>query len=163
MAITDFMSATYRYSAIALIALVILGCSDSAVSPEAQLRQTISEAETSIKARDLSASMAFIDAGYQDQNGFELRQLRAMLAGYFLRHKSIFMLTKIENLEIVDEDKAKVLLFAGLAGSPQENAPSLAAWRGDLIRLELKFIQQDDDWLLTQADWRRAGPEDFIH
>ncbi|MES9862432.1 MAG: hypothetical protein ABW157_19275 [Candidatus Thiodiazotropha sp. LLP2] len=157
------MIAIFRKFAIALIVLLIWGCSDDPVSPEVQLRQTISDAESSIKARDLSATMGFVHSGYQDQNGFDLRQLRAMLAGYLLRHKSIFVLTKIEKLEIIEGGEARVLLFAGLAGTPQEQTLTFAEWRGDLMRLDLKFIHQDDEWLLTQADWRRAGPEDFIH
>lgn len=148
---------------ILLLAHGILGCSDDPLSAEEQLRGTIREAESTIQARDLSATLEFVDADYRDNNGFDLRQLRAMLAGYFLRHKSIHILTTIDNIEVREDGYAQVLIYAGLAGSPQDRERSLSQWRGDLLRLELTFLQQDDDWLVSEADWRRATPQDFMH
>ncbi|MCG8487329.1 MAG: hypothetical protein MI756_07660 [Chromatiales bacterium] len=148
---------------ILLLAHGILGCSDDPLSADEQLRSTIREAESYIQARDLSATLEFVHADYRDNNGFDLRQLRAMLAGYFLRHKSIHILTTIDNIEVHENGHAKVLIYAGLAGSPQDRETSLSQWRGDLLRLDLTFLQQDEEWLLSEADWRRATPQDFMH
>jgi hypothetical protein len=156
----------YRACAILLILLLvngIYGCSDDPVSADEQLRNTIREAESFIQARDLAATLEFVHPDYQDNQGFDIRKLRAMLAGYFLRHKSIHLLTSIDSIEVADTGRARVLLYAGMAGSPQERETSLSQWRGDLLRLDLSFLQQDDDWLLRRAEWRRASPQDLIH
>jgi hypothetical protein len=146
---------------IGLSILFIWGCTSDPVTPEERLRQTIAQAEVYLQDRDLSEAMNYVHSDYQDKNGLDIRQLRAMLAGYFIRHQSIYILTRIEQINLSKDDEAQVLLFAGLAGSSQQRSASLSQWRGDLIRLDLRFVLQGDDWLLRQADWRRAGPEDF--
>jgi hypothetical protein len=159
-----FQSDVVKFCIPGLLSLSILfiwGCSDDPATPEEQLRQTIAEAEAYLQDRNLSASMNYVHPDYQDKRGLDIRQLRAMLAGYFIRHQSIYILTRIEQLDLNKDGEAQVLLFAGLAGSPQDRSPSLSHWRGDLIRLDLKFVLQGGEWLLRQADWRRAGPEDF--
>ncbi|MEW8625409.1 MAG: hypothetical protein AB2551_06635 [Candidatus Thiodiazotropha sp.] len=157
------MQRAFSFFFILLLAHGIWGCSDDPVSVDEQLRTTIREAESFIQARDLSATLEFVHADYRDNNGLDLRQLRAMLAGYFLRHKSIHILTTIDNIAVDESGRAKVLLYAGLAGSPQDRETSLSQWRGDLLRLDLTFLQQDEEWLLAEADWRRATPQDFMH
>lgn len=153
----------YLAALIGLLVLFSWGCSNAPETADEQLRQTISEAESSIQAHDLSQAMSYVHPDYQDRHGLDLRQLRAMLAGYFLRHQSLYILSDIEKIEVMQEDEAKVLLFVGVAGSPQQSASSLGQWRGDLLRLDLRFIKQGDEWRVRQADWRRATPEDFIH
>ena len=146
-----------------LLSLLLPGCSEDPANPEEQLRQIIAEAESSLQARELSDAMGYVHPDYQDKHGRDVRQLRALLAGYFLRHKSIHILSRIEQIDFTEDGGARVVLFAGIAGSPQESSPSLDQWRGDLLRLQLSFVQQaEKEWLLRQADWRRAQPEDFM-
>ena len=63
---------------------------------------------------------------------------------------------------VTTHDAAKVLLYAGLAGSAQEAAGPLSGWRGNLLRFELDFRRNaEGDWRLHSADWRLATREDF--
>lgn len=145
-----------------LITLLTAGCSDHPLSPEEQLRSILSEAETYLEARDLSSAMAFVDPAYKDKSGRDFRALKAMLLGYFMRHKSIHIISKIDYVDLQVEHEANVVVFAGLAGSPQEAEMALAHWRGDLLRFQLLFKRSDDDdWRLQMAEWRRATPQDF--
>ncbi|MCU7906422.1 MAG: hypothetical protein KZQ76_11395 [Candidatus Thiodiazotropha sp. (ex Epidulcina cf. delphinae)] len=145
-----------------LMLLLISGCSDRTPTPEERLRALIAEAESHLEARDLSAAMAFVDPAYRDSRGRDIRQLRAMLAGYFLRHGSIHILSGIKHIEIKTASDAQVLIYAGLAGSPEETAKPLSEWRGDLLRLQLRFVSDDGEWRLKEVTWRRVRPEDFI-
>ena len=146
-----------------LLSLLLSGCSEDPANPEERLRQTIAEAEALLQARELSDALDYVHPDYQDKHGRDVRQLRALLTGYFLRHKSIHILSRIEQIDLTEDGGAHVLLFAGLAGSPQEGAVSLDQWRGDLLRLQLDFVQNgEQEWLLRQAGWRRARPDDFI-
>jgi hypothetical protein len=157
------MQRAFSFLSVLLLAQLIWGCSDGPLSADDQLRNTLREAESYIQARDLSSTLGFIHQEYRDNNGHDLPQLRAMLAGYFLRHKSIHILSKIDRIEVEEGGRAKVLLYAGLAGSAEEREASLSQWRGDLLRLNLTFLQQDDDWMLIEAEWRRATTQDFMH
>jgi hypothetical protein len=151
------------YTLFGLLMLSLWGCSDEPANPDEQIRKTIQEAESSIQARNLSETLRYVHPEYRDNRGLDLKQLRRMLAGYFLRHQAIYILTSIEKIEVDEAGEASVRLFAGLAGSAQEQSSNLREWRGDLLRLDLTFILNDDAWLLHHADWRRATPQDFIH
>jgi hypothetical protein len=85
-----------------------------------------------------------------------------MLLGYFMRHKSVHILSKIDQVDLLSDHEAAVVLFAGLAGSPQEAEMTPPQWRGDLLRIELFFkLNDDNEWRLQMAEWRRAAAEDF--
>ncbi|MES9971153.1 MAG: hypothetical protein ABW092_14050 [Candidatus Thiodiazotropha sp.] len=145
-----------------LIMLLVAGCSDDPLTPEEQLRSLLSEAESYLEERDLTSAMAFVDPAYGDKNGRDFRGLKAMLLGYFMRHKSIHIISKIDQIDLRSAHESEVVLFAGLAGSPQEAEMAPAQWRGDLLRLQLLFKRKDGgDWRLQMADWRRATPQDF--
>ncbi|PVV05877.1 MAG: hypothetical protein B6D77_17495 [gamma proteobacterium symbiont of Ctena orbiculata] len=145
-----------------LFTLFVAGCSDRPLSPEEQLRNILSEAESYLEARDLSSAMEFVDPAYEDRSGRDFRALKAMLLSYFMRHKSIHIVSKIDQIDLRAENESEVVLFAGLAGSSQEAVMAPAQWRGDLLRLQLLFKRGDgDDWRLRMAEWRRATPQDF--
>ncbi len=143
------------------VALCLGACDGEPPSAEAQLRALLAAGEAEVEARDLSAVMERIDPAYRDNHQRDWRQLRALLAGYFFRHPSIFVLSRIDSIEIEQPDRARVVLIAGLAGSAQEAAGPLEGWRGNLLRLDLEFKQHEGDWRLIQADWRQARREDF--
>lgn len=151
-----------RLSALLLTIGILVGCSDTPLTPEAQLAGLIDTAELAVEERDLAAVMELVDPQYLDTRQRDWRRLRAMLAGYFLRHPSIYVISKVDRIELLGEREAEVLVFAGLAGSAQEDAGPLTGWRGNLLRLDLVFRRNDDEiWRLHQADWRPATREDF--
>jgi len=144
------------------ILMLLFGCGGEPESPETRLRGLIGEAEAALESRDLARVMEFVDPAYRDEQGRDRAQLRGLLAGYFLRHPSIHILSKIDLLEIRAQDDAFVLAYAGVAGSPQEAEAPLSQWRGRLLRLELDFKRDDEgEWRLRKAAWRSARREDF--
>ncbi|MCU7932256.1 MAG: hypothetical protein KZQ90_15760 [Candidatus Thiodiazotropha sp. (ex Codakia rugifera)] len=145
------------------MSMLIFGCSSEPTDPEQQLRTLITDGEMAIESRDLSAVLEMVDPQYLDKQQRDYHQLRALLAGYFLRHRSIHIISSIEQIEIKAGGIAQVTLYAGLAGSPQEDAMPLSQWRGDLIRLQLNVILSDDEaWLVRGADWHKAHPGDWV-
>jgi hypothetical protein len=123
----------------------------------------IAEGEQRIEERDLFAAMELVDQSYTDDRGNGWAQLRAQLAGYFLRHPSITIISKIDQIRLVEETQAEVVLYAGLAGSAAEASTPLAGWRANLLRFELRFqLSEDDEWRLIHSTWRQAQREDFI-
>ncbi len=149
---------------ITLALLILLtACGGAPDDPEAVLREVIAEGEQRIEERDLFAAMEFVDQRYSDDRGNGWAQLRAQLAGYFLRHPSITIISKIDQVRLVDETQAEVVLYAGLAGSATEASAPLAGWRANLLRFEFRFqLNEDDEWRLIHATWRQAQREDFV-
>lgn len=147
---------------LALALLTLCGCGRAPETPEDQLRQLIQEAEAAVESRHLSDLTVLIDPAYTDAEGRNFYQLRGMIAGYFFRHPSIFVISRVDRIELTGDAAAKVLLYAGLAGSAQEAAGPLSGWRANLLRFELDFRRNAaGDWRLHSADWRPATREDF--
>ncbi|MCU7844722.1 MAG: hypothetical protein KZQ93_12865 [Candidatus Thiodiazotropha sp. (ex Monitilora ramsayi)] len=150
-----------RYFIFVLCIGILAGCSE-AVSPEIALNNLITAGEAAVEARDLAAVMTLVDPDYTDDHDNGWPQLRRLLAGYFLRHPSIHVISKIDRIKLVSEQEAEVLIYAGLAGSAQEASGPLAGWRGNLLRLDLVFhLDDDSEWRLFRAAWRPARREDF--
>lgn len=147
---------------VLLLLGILAGCGDEPVTPEVALTRLIEAGEEAVEVRDLSSAMALVDPEYSDARGNGWPQLRGLLAGYFIRHPSIYVISKIDRIELVSDREADVLVYAGLAGSAQEASGPLTGWRGNLLRLDLGFILNDDgDWLLQRAAWRSARRDDF--
>jgi hypothetical protein len=148
---------------LTLTLLSLSGCSSAPEMPEDQLRQLIQQAETAVESRSLFDVTALIDPAYTDAEGRNFYQLRGLIAGYFFRHPSIFVISRIDRIELSGDNAAKVLLYAGLAGSAQQATGPLSGWRGNLLRFELDFRRNGaDDWRLYSAEWRPATREDFV-
>jgi ketosteroid isomerase-like protein len=152
----------YRPYPLLFSFLLLVGCSDEPQSPEVQLTQLIEAAEQAVEARDLSAVMDYVDQDYRDAGHRDRSQLRGLLAGYFMRHPSIYVVSKIDRIDLPSQGEAKVVIFAGLAASAKAAAGPLTGWRGNLLRLDLGFrFNSDGEWHLHSASWRPARREDF--
>ncbi|MEW7981215.1 MAG: hypothetical protein AB2813_15930 [Candidatus Sedimenticola endophacoides] len=87
--------------------------------------------------------------------------MKRLALGYFLRHKSIHLLTQIERIELLDEERARVVLFVAMAGSPLEGVEQLLNLRADLHRFELDLVLEQAQWRVARAHWQRARAADF--
>ena len=139
------------------------GCDSEPSDPEAQIRAVLEAGEREIETRDLSAVMARIDPAYSDTRRQDRRALRALLAGYFFRHPSIYLISQVDRVHVEAPDRASVVLLAGMAGSARESDVSLEGWRGNLLRFDLVFQRHEgEEWRLISADWRAARREDLV-
>jgi hypothetical protein len=153
------LSARWKGWVFLLSAILLSGCShDAELSPEQQIEAFLDRAEAAVESRSLAQSTALIADNYHDENGRGLREMKRLLMGYFLRHKTIHILKKIDQISLADEGVARVVLYAGMVGSQVEILDDFSQWRGDLVRLEIDLVLEDgDQWRLLRADWRRAS------
>lgn len=147
-----------------LLAWILLaGCSRQAQeSPQDQIKALLDAAETAVESRSLDQSAELISSGYGDEAGRDRRALKRLLLGYFLRNKSIHVLQQVQEISLLSDTSARVVLYAGVAGSLPAMGDSLAQWRGDLVRLEAELVLEDDGWRLKSASWRRASHGDLL-
>lgn len=154
----------WRYVSCCLLAWVMLeGCSRQAQeSPEDQIKAFLDVAEAAVESRSLDESARLISAEYRDETGGDRQALKRLLMGYFLRHQSIHILKQIQEISLLSDTTARVVIYAGVAGNRPDMGDSLAQWRGELIRLETELTLDDEDWRLLSASWRRASAGELL-
>ncbi len=154
----------YRgFPVAAAVLLLLLGaCGPEPLSPQQQVRAYIAAGEAAAEARELGRLRALIAPDYADELGRTRPLLLRIVAGYFLRHKSIHILTRIQRLKITGDDSARVLVYAATASTPIGGVEQLLGLRADLHRFDLRLGRDEEgEWRLLSATWRRARLEDF--
>lgn len=134
----------------------VAACSPVPVTPEERLRQTLRSGEEAARARDLGGLRELIAEDYRDPQGHEKRDLVRFLAGLFLRHQNIHLLSRIQALEVQGDEGAATVLTALAA-----HAIDLESLRADVYRLDLRFALRDGEWRLREAQWRPASRADL--
>ena len=92
-------------------------------------------------------------ADYLDQKGYSKQRLGDLLRVYFFRHKNVYLFTKIEEIDLLAENQATVLLYVAMAGSVISDIDALATLRAQIYQFELQLLKEDD-WLLHHANWK---------
>ena len=152
-----------RLFLILLVSLLLLSCSSEPSDPKAEIRALLAEAEKAVEARSVSQVGDLIADTYMDTGARKRLDIIRLLTGYFLTHQTIHLLVQVDELELINEQQATVILYAATAGQPLTEQTQLFSLRANLIRLELSLAKQDALWKLTDAAWRRANKEDFLN
>jgi len=138
-----------------LIAGLISACSDNTASPEDQIRRFIETGVQAAESRSVDDLSDLVHGDYIDQQGRNRDQLGLLLRGYFMRHKSIYLFTRIDSIEVFAENQASVSLHVAMAGTVISDVTALSSLKARVYRIELQLARQDD-WLLRHASWAPA-------
>jgi hypothetical protein len=168
---SHYVSNTVTGLLISLISAVFLlsACSGETDSPEQQIRTLIGQAESAAENKKLDELKQLIADDYRDSQGNDSKNVNRLLLFYFLRHQSIYLLTRIHSIALTDDDQtgnpagdyANISLSVAMAGTPfPEN---LSNFRADFFHFNIVMAKVDgSDWKVTQADWRRSDLKDFL-
>ncbi|MCP4765590.1 MAG: hypothetical protein GY875_04900 [Gammaproteobacteria bacterium] len=141
-------------------ALLLQACSDSANSPEDEIRQFIEAGVQAGENRSVGDLSELIHPDYGDQNGYNRRQLGKLLQAYFFRHKSIHLFTRIDEIELLTDNEASVRLHVAMAGTVISDVNALSSLSARIYRFELQLFKQGE-WLLRHASWAAASIADL--
>ncbi|MCP3668498.1 MAG: hypothetical protein GY696_39450 [Gammaproteobacteria bacterium] len=146
-----------------LLLLLVTGCSGDPETPEARIRAMIAAGESAVEERSLGEIKALISPDYKDANHLDRRGVVRILAGYFLRNKSIHLLTQIDAVELPTPETARVRLYVAMAGQPVAGLQGLSNIRADLHRFDLDLKQEEGEWRVISGQWQRAAKADFLN
>jgi hypothetical protein len=151
----------WRGRSIALV-LVLSGCAPELDSPELQVRALLARAERAAEERDVGALKGLVAETYADDRGNDRQAVMGLLTYYFLRNKTIHLLTRVRFIE-AEPERARAGVFVAMAGRPIEGVEGLARIRADLYRFDF-VLERDDagDWKVERAEWDQAGIDDFL-
>jgi hypothetical protein len=150
------MNTAFRVSCLVWVVILMQACSDRRESPEAEIRAFIKSAVEAAENRDVNDINDLVHANYLDQKGYNRRRLGGLLRAYFFRYKELYLLTKIEKIDLHAENEAMVRLYVAMAGSVISDFDALASLRAQIYQFELRLVKEDG-WLLHHASWRPAS------
>ncbi len=149
---------------LALFALnFLVSCSSEPESPEEQIRDLIEKSENAAENRNFKALSGLLSETYRDSKGRDKLSIEAILRFYYIRNKSIHLLTRINTISFPEPTQANVILFVAMAGKPIPKVKEFTKFRVDLHRFDIMFvIEEDNSWKVKSVLWRQANPEDFL-
>jgi hypothetical protein len=136
--------------------LLLQACSGDSDSPEAQIQRFIDNAVQAAEARSVGGLGELLRRDFIDQQGNNRQQLGRLLQAYFFRHKNIHLFTRIDEIEILNDNEASVRLHVAMAGTVISDIDALASLQARVYRFELQMVREDD-WLLRHASWEPAN------
>jgi hypothetical protein len=146
-----------------LLAALTLACASESESPEARILALLERAEVAAEAHDVKALREMIAERYADEQGRDKAALKALLAFHFLRNQSVHLLARVGDIALPAPDRAEVVVFVAMAGTPIPGPEALAGLRADLYRFDLVFKEtEENEWRVVRAGWRRAMRDDFL-
>jgi hypothetical protein len=147
--------------AAALLLLPLAGCGKRE-TPEQQVRALIARAEQAAGARRAAELRGYLSEQYRDDEGRDKRALDAIIRLSVLRHESIHLLTRISEVTLPGTGRARAVVYVAMAGQPLAGTGEVIRLNADLHRFELEFAQENSEWKVVSAHWRRADPDDFL-
>lgn len=149
----EFTAHRVRIVAAGLVFLLTSGCGGPAEGPEEAIRAWVEAGHEAAEAKDRSALLDMISPAYTDSRGNSRKDIGNMMRFYFLRQDKVVLITHIDELEVIDDSAAELVLQVGMAGS-NNNALGFSA---DAYRFEMELVRDGDEWLLIAARWGGLG------
>ncbi len=146
---------------IPLYFIFLISCSNEILSPEDEIKQYIKSGKLAAENRSHSDLANLISEQYQDQRGWDKKQIKNMARAYFLMHQNIHLLTKINSIDFQDKNSAFVVLHVAMAGTAISDAAAITMLRAKVYKFELQLIK-NETWLLKQAKWKQASIRDML-
>lgn len=143
------------------LCLLLISCSAEDDSPEAQLRQFIDNAVAHAEKREHAELSAMIAADYRDQKGLNKQKILSTLGAYSIRHRNIYMLSKIESIELQSDNRAFLVVYVAMTGNRVNNISSLTGLSARIYRFELQLIK-NEHWQLQQAAWKKSDIQKML-
>jgi hypothetical protein len=139
---------------------VVAACSGEKLSSEDEIRKYIENGVEQAEKRSANGVADMVHENYSDSKGMIKAQIRSMLRLYFLRHKNIYLFTKVGDIIFHTETEATVHLHVAMAGSVISDITALSSLKAQIYRFELN-LTKDEEWLLQSAKWKRASMGDI--
>ena len=110
-----------------------------------------------------SAFKAAISENYQDERGFDKRNLAAYVTFHVMSHSHRRFFARVRSVEIRDDGRAEVLVVAAISGRDVGGIEELAGLNADVYKIDIDLDDEGDgDWRVVWAQWKRTTPTDLL-
>ena len=145
--------ATFIASLLAM--LFASGCGGATTPAEEQLREWVDRGVAAAEARERRRLMRMVSPAYTDARGNERDAVEDLLRFWFLRMDSVELITSIDDINVIGDSAAEILLTVGMAGTHD----GILGFSADAYRFALELERDGGDWQLISARWGELGKE----
>ena len=138
-----------------LVLAMMASCSSDVSDPEEQVRAWVRAMHEAAEEKARGDIVDGISAAYVDARGNSRDDIDKLLRVYFFRQNTVTLLSKIDEVNVIDGTAAEVSITVGMAGT-NDSALGISA---DAYRFELELEFDDDDWQLISARWGELGEQ----
>lgn len=135
--------------------LALAACGGDVSDPEAEIRAWVDTMQSHAEAKERRDIIDKVSAAYADARGNSRDDVENVLRVYFLRQNRIALMSRIDEIRIIDDTAAEVSLMVGMAGT-QDSGLGISA---DAYNFELELEREGDDWVLVSARWGEIGSQ----
>jgi hypothetical protein len=135
-------------------------CTQPPPSPEDEIRAFIAKGEAAVEAKDIQTLKDLIADRYRDEEQRDKQALKGILAYYFLQHRTIHLLIRVQSIRFPDTDAAEVDTIVAMAGR-EIGDTLLPDFGADIYHVEMTLRREDETWRVHRAAWSEATAEDL--
>jgi hypothetical protein len=144
---------------VRLLALLILlslsACGGPASAPEEEIREWVRSGVEAAEAKERRRLVGMISPAYADARGNQRDGIEGILRWYFLRMNNVQLVTSIEDITVIGDTAAEVVVKVAMAGTHD----GVLGFSADAYRFAFELERGNDDWHLISARWGELGKE----
>ena len=141
---------------VVLLVVLLAACSSRQGVPEDEIREWLERGERLAGEEDRRGLIDMISPAYADARGNGRDDLDDRFRLLFLRTEPMTLLTRVEEITVIDGSAAEVELDVGMAGRDDLSA---LGYNASAYRFELELMHDGDAWQLISARWGAVGGE----
>ena len=139
---------------LVLLVVLLAACSSRQGVPEDEIREWLERGERLAGEEDRRGLIDMISPAYADARGNGRDDLDDRFRLLFLRTEPMTLLTRVEEITVIDGSAAEVKLDVGMAGRDDLSA---LGYNASAYRFELELMHDGDAWQLISARWGEVG------
>jgi hypothetical protein len=149
------LSTTPASLLVLVVLLALSACGGPPSAPEEEIREWVRSGVAAAEAKERRRLVGMISPAYADARGNQRDGIENILRWYFLRMNAVQLVTSIEDITVIGDTAAEVVLKVAMAGT-HDGALGFSA---DAYRFALELERGGDDWQLISARWGELGKE----
>lgn len=141
--------------------LACLAACGESTPPEERVRAFVAETEQLVETRQFTELVDRIAGDYLDARGNDKLKAAAIVRGFYLRYRSVHLLTRVDAIRLPSPEHAVVTVYVAMAQRPFD-AGTLMLPDTDIFRVELELVADGDSYEVLQSRWERANAADIV-
>lgn len=138
-----------------VLSILLCACSGPSTGPEGEIQSWLDRGVAAAEAKQRGEILDMISPAYADARGYNRARIGDLLRVYFLRMNTVELVTTVNEIIVMGDTAAKVLMTVGMAGTKD----SLLGFSADAYQFSLELEKNAGDWLLISARWGQIGKE----